>query len=67
MPSHEVKLVTTLFEGSFQFTDSNGAAITTLKLDYGGGGACPEPSKYRIVNTGNVTDAEFTAPTEVTI
>jgi len=55
MPTHDVTLTTAVFEGSFEFTDSNGAPITTLTLAYDSGGACPDLAKYRLHNTGNVT------------
>ena len=52
-PTHEVTLITKLFAGSFEFTDSNGVPIQTLKLSYDSGGACPGLTKYRLHNTGN--------------
>jgi hypothetical protein len=54
MPTHDVTLITDVFEGSFEFTDSNGTPITTLSLSYDSGGACADPTKYRLHNTGNV-------------
>ena len=54
MPTHEVTLTSAVFEGSFEFTDSNGVPITTLSLAYDSGGACPDLAKYRLHNTGNV-------------
>jgi hypothetical protein len=53
--THEVTLTSTIFEGSFEFTDSNGTPITTLTLAYDQGGACPDLTKFRLHNTGNVT------------
>jgi hypothetical protein len=53
-PTHVVTLSSALFEGSFEFTDSNGAPITSLELGYGSSISCPDLSKYRIHNTGNV-------------
>jgi hypothetical protein len=53
-PTHEVTLLSTVFEGSFELTDSSGTPVTQLDLQYGGS-ACPDLTKYRIVNTGNVT------------
>jgi len=54
-PTHEVTLLSTVFEGSFELTDSNGTPVTQLELQHGSGGDCPELTKYRIVNTGNAT------------
>jgi hypothetical protein len=53
-PAHEVTLTTTLYVGSFEFTDSDGLPIKTLTLSYGSGSSCPDPATYRIHNTGNV-------------
>jgi hypothetical protein len=54
MPTHVVTLSSAVFDGSFEFTDSNGAPITSLELSYGSSNSCPDLSKYRIHNTGNV-------------
>jgi hypothetical protein len=55
MPSHDVTLTTTDFAGSFEFTDSNGLPVDSVALSYGSSADCPDPAKYRIHNTGNVT------------
>jgi hypothetical protein len=54
-PTHEVALLSTVFEGSFELTDSSGTPVSQLELQYGSGGDCPDLTKYRIVNTGNAT------------
>jgi len=61
-PTHEVTLLSTVFEGSFELTDSSGTPVTQLELQYGSGGDCPDLTKYRIVNTGNATFT-LTGPT----
>lgn len=53
-PTHEVTLTTTLYVGSFEFTDDNGLPIESLTLSYGSGSICPDATTYRIHNTGNV-------------
>jgi hypothetical protein len=55
MPTHEVKLTTMVFEGTLEFTDSNGMPISSLQLAYDSSSGCPGMQKYRIRNTGNVT------------
>jgi hypothetical protein len=59
MPTHVVTLTSAAFMGSFEFTDSNGMAINTLSLSYGGSLYCPDLATYRIHNTGNVTFTVF--------
>lgn len=58
-PTHEVTLTSTVYVGSFELTDSDGVPIQTLTLSYGSGGACPDLSKYRLHNTGNVAFTVF--------
>ena len=53
--SHVVTLNTSVFEGSFEFTDSDGTPITSVKLGYDSANSCPNPAKFRIHNTGNAT------------
>ena len=54
-PTHQVTLNTTVFEGSFEFTDSDGTPISNLTLGYDSANSCPNLTKFRLHNTGNAT------------